>query len=321
METGGEPGHRRAALVQAEMSAFPYKTASAFRTALKAKLAAVANADKTFSVDELQRQFAFDRALARCFTADDGDLWVLKGAGALLARIDTARHSKDIDLFYAQQSADAGEAVAALEMALARDIGDYFRFQVTRVEYLMEPASGRRVHLTCMLGPKPFTSYHIDVVVGTAMSGTPEPAPPLTALRIDGLVRPDYRVFPLVDHLADKLYAMISTHDQQGRLNVSSRIKDLVDVALITRTHRISGPELRQAILVGSAHRAVPLPDHFEIPDPTTWRTGYPQPASQAPGQVPDYDEAVDLAKRLLDPPLAGPVTGEWDPQKTDWLS
>jgi hypothetical protein len=39
---------------------------------------AIAKADTRYSLDELQRQFANDRALARLFTAPDADSWVLK---------------------------------------------------------------------------------------------------------------------------------------------------------------------------------------------------------------------------------------------------
>src|SRR5664280_2837070 len=50
---------------------FPYGSAAAFRTALRDRFAAIAKADTRYSLDELQRQFAYDRALARFFTAPD----------------------------------------------------------------------------------------------------------------------------------------------------------------------------------------------------------------------------------------------------------
>jgi len=78
---------------------FPYSTAAAFRAALKDRFATVAKAEARYTVDELQRQFAYDRALARLFSSSDADNWVLKGAGALLARFEppaTARTSTSI---------------------------------------------------------------------------------------------------------------------------------------------------------------------------------------------------------------------------------
>ena len=58
-----------------------YETPSAFRTALKDRFGQIARADRRYSLDELQRQFAYDRVLARLFSSDDADQWVLKGAG------------------------------------------------------------------------------------------------------------------------------------------------------------------------------------------------------------------------------------------------
>ena len=67
----------------------------------------------------MQRQFAYDRVLARCLTSEDADLWVLKGAGALLARLaGRARHSRDVDLYFADAQADIEAAVRSLLAAL-----------------------------------------------------------------------------------------------------------------------------------------------------------------------------------------------------------
>ncbi|MGH3503301.1 MAG: nucleotidyl transferase AbiEii/AbiGii toxin family protein, partial [Nocardioidaceae bacterium] len=217
-----------------------YATPAAFRAGLKARFAAIARADPRYTLTELQRQFAYDRVLARCFTSVDRDLWVLKGAGALLARLDAnARHSKDIDLYYAEHATAADDAVHALRAALDRDLGDYFTFEITSIGVLQEVAKGRRLHLTAMLGPKPYASFHVDVVVDTAMTGRPDPVAPLTPLQLEGLARPAYRAFPLPDHIADKLLAICETHVQAGQTRVSSRVKDLVDIGLIASTHRL----------------------------------------------------------------------------------
>jgi hypothetical protein len=90
-----------------EQPQLPYATAAAFRTALKDRFTAIAKDDRRYTVDELQRQFAYDRVLARLFTSPDADMWVLKGAGALLARLEHARHSKDIDVYFAVRAAEA----------------------------------------------------------------------------------------------------------------------------------------------------------------------------------------------------------------------
>lgn len=297
-----------------------YDSAEAFRKALKDRLSADSRSRSAYSLSELQRHFAYDRALARCFSGPDAERWVLKGAGALLARLDEARHSKDLDLFYADANAAEHEASSALEGALRRDLGDFFSFETTRTVPLPEAAKGRRFYLVARLGAKPYASFHVDVVVGTAMSGEPDLVAPITSLELVGLVQPPYRAFPLVDHISDKLIATVEGHQQVGQAHQpSSRVKDLVDLALIAKSQEVEGLALRRAIQVGFAHRSLIMPDRFTVPDEAGWRARYPRVAQDARGSVPGYEGAVDLATRLLDPVLADRVTGRWSPYDLQW--
>jgi Nucleotidyl transferase AbiEii toxin, Type IV TA system len=304
-----------------EPDVFPYASAAAFRTALRDRFAVIAKSETRYSLDELQRQFAYDRALARLFTAPDAASWVLKGAGALLARLEHARHSKDIDVYFAERSAAVSDAILALRRNLSRDLGDFFGFEVTRIVPLQEEAKGSRVHVRASLGAKTFAVFHIDVVVGTVMSGEPDEVAPLTPLHMAGLVRPAYRAFPLPDHVADKFAAILGSHIRGDTVTGSSRIKDLVDIALIATTQQISGPALRAAVLAGTAHRDLSLPDAFAVPDEAVWRRAYLRSAADAPGPTPTFDEAVSLACALLNPVLKGPVIGNWDPAAASWTS
>lgn len=299
---------------------FPYVTPGAFRAALKDRFAALVKTDPRLSIDELQRQFAYDRVLARCFTGPGSAGWVLKGAGALLARLEgISRHSKDIDLYYAQQAADSDRAMDAFLGAIDRDLGDHFRFEVTKTTALQEEAKGRRVHLDAFLGSR-YAAFHVDIVVGTVMSGRPDTVPPLVPIDLGGLIRPSYRVFPIADHVADKVCAIIELHGRaDGTMRVSSRVKDLVDIAIIARTQSIPGSELRKALLTGTAHRGLILPSRFDVPDIEAWRTGYARRADDVPGQAPSFEEAIDLAHRLLDPVFAGPVVATWNPNACQW--
>jgi hypothetical protein len=81
-----------------------------------------------------------------------------------------------------------------------------------------------------MLGAKTFAVFHIDVVVGTAMSGEPDIVAPLTPLHAHTLIRPSYRASPLPDDVADKFAAILSTRIRGETMTGSSRIKDLVDI-------------------------------------------------------------------------------------------
>jgi hypothetical protein len=297
-----------------------YDTPSAFRKALKDRFGQIARADPRYSLDELQRQFAYDRVLARLFSSPEADRWVLKGASALLARLTTARHSKDVDVFFNATDADVHDAADALRVAILLDLGDYFNFGITRTTPLQEEVKGARVHVNARLGPTRFATFHIDVVVGTAMTATPDVVAPLTPLNIEGLIRPHYRVFPIADHLADKLCAVIASYTRDGQSTGSSRVKDLVDIAIIATTQTISFDELRIAVVTNATLRRLALPERFTVPDPAGWAVRYPRVAADAPGPVPDYDTAIKLASQIFDPILAAEATGIWNPSIQAWI-
>jgi hypothetical protein len=100
----------------------------------------------------------------------------------------------------------------------------------------------------------------------------------------------------------------------------STRVKDLVDVALIAGTQHVRGHDLRRALVGGAAHRGLALPPRFQVPDLDAWRTGYTRRAADAPIPVPSFRQAADVAGRLFDPVLAGPLDGSWDPQACRWV-
>jgi hypothetical protein len=300
---------------------FGYATPTAFRTALKERFGQIARADGSYRLDELQRQFAYDRALARLFSSQEAGNWVLKGAGALLARLATARHSKDIDVFFNATGADVDAAVEALRSALRLDLGDHFAFDVTRIAPLQEEAKGARVHINARLGPTSFAGFHIDVVVGTVMTGTPDIVAPMPPLDIDGLVRPSYRVFPIADHLADKLCATLGAYTRDGQPTYSSRVKDLVDIAIVASTQTVHADKLGRAVVSNATIRKIKLPGRFAVPDPAGWATRYPRVAAEAPGPVPDFDDAVRLAGKIFDPILGETAAGIWNPSVRSWTS
>lgn len=106
----------------------PYASARDFERSLVDRMATAA-AFSPYGVSELRRQFAYGRLLARVFLREP-ERWVLKGATGLLARLPgQARHSIDIDLYF------AGELEAALDTmreVAEVDLGDYFTFDVDR---------------------------------------------------------------------------------------------------------------------------------------------------------------------------------------------
>ena len=134
-----------------------YASPAAFRQALTDKLRALAKGSR-WSLEQLQRQIAYDRLLERLYlTADD---WIVKGATALLARDLSVRGSLDVDI-YRNLSRDTAEA--ELRGAALDDIGDWFRFELERTRPSSEGLTGVRIPVTASVGATPWASFHVDL--------------------------------------------------------------------------------------------------------------------------------------------------------------
>lgn len=153
------------------------------------------------------------------------------------------------------------------------------------------------------------------------MTGTPDLVLPLTPLQVPGLVRPPYRVFPIVDHLADKFCAIADRYGDGETARPSSRVKDLVDIGLIATTHTVGGAALRIALVTNAADRALHLPSRFGVPHHEAWERGYARIAATAPGALPRFDEALGIAATLFNPVLVDEVPDcAWDPVQRAWV-
>jgi hypothetical protein len=73
-----------------------YSTPASFRRALTDRLKQAAK-ESRWTLQQLQRQVAYDRLLERLYLVDDG--WIVKGATALLARDLGMRGSLDVDIY------------------------------------------------------------------------------------------------------------------------------------------------------------------------------------------------------------------------------
>jgi hypothetical protein len=81
-------------------------------------------------------------------------------------------------------------------------------------------------------------------------------------------------------------------------------------------------PQLQQLVAVRSEaeRRSVELPDHFDVPDRVSWERGYAAEARRS--LLPSarrLDDALVLARSLLDPVLDGTARGWWVPDGAGW--
>ena len=296
------------------MSERLYASPGAFRRALTDRLRALADGGR-WSLAQLQRQIAYDRLLARLYFHDDD--WIVKGATALLAREIGVRATIDVDVYRAAAS-EAAES--DLREAVSRDIGDWFNFEIGPAVTVSDGAAGLRLPVKSYIGGTIWQSFSVDLVgADLRMTGDPDEVPPIAAVSIPGLEQGPYRAYPLVDHVADKIAAILQRYGE-GSLP-STRFKDLVDlVAIVTEVTIDAAPQVA-ALRSEAARRGIsPLPGRFFIPHRELWEAGYAAAAKDSLLKVGTaLDDALAVVSPFVDPLLDGSAAGTWDPRTQAW--
>lgn len=294
----------------------PYATPQAMRRAVTDRLRNLAAPHSPWPLSQLQRQFAYDRLLARLYAHDDR--WILKGASALLARDIGVRMTVDLDV-YLEATRDVAER--AMRDAAAVDLGDWFSFELGPSLPVADGVAGVRIPATVSLGASVWTSFHVDVVAeGVQMTGEPDDVPSLVDIGIPGLSGANYRAYPLVDHIADKTLAVLQRYGDEAR--PSTRYKDLVDLVVLIGTVHVSADAQLGALRSEAKRRGVALPGRFDVPDLALWESGYRAEARRAVAGIPTtLDGALAAVRPFLDPLLKGDACDAWRPDQRRWVN
>ncbi len=291
-----------------------YESARAFRTALEARLRSQA-AQRGVPVGRLRKRVSFERYLARLQKVAPDD-WVLKGGFALELRLgDIARTTKDIDVDWKVGEADA---IELLLDAAATDLGDFFTFRIERAQ--AEPdleGQGQRWRLVAELGGREFETVLVDIGL--------DKSPVLAPVRLELPEMLDFAGVPSVkvpslsleQHVAEKAHAYTRTYGRGAK--ASSRVKDLIDMALVAVSLTMDGKKLRTALTEIFRQRAThDLPTSLPRP-PADWARPWRGQAEDLP--VPgDPVEGHKLVAALIDPILSGErSSGRWSPDVLAW--
>jgi hypothetical protein len=292
-----------------------YKSAAALEMAVKAAASA-----SPMETGRAVSAFYFHRLLCRVF-AGGNDSFVLKGGRAMLARTADARATRDVDLLYTKESLD--DALEELVRLAGTDLGDFvtFEFAGSRpIKARDEYRSGLSVGFVPLIGAKRLQPVSVDLVVDAVPLEGAERISPADRIEVDGLETCDYLVYPVEAALADKLCGIVETHGERA----SSRVKDLVDIAVYATTAEVDGSRLRSRLRREAAARNISLGDSFGLPK--AW--GAPQARQFAklcqgtglPEALRSMDAAAKLAGRLLDPAIRGDASGKrWNPEAREW--
>ena len=125
-----------------------------------------------------------------------------------------------------------------------------------------------------------------------------------------------WRAYPLVDHVADKVCAIVERHDGHP----STRYKDLIDlVAIVDRVAIAAEPQLR-ALYKESQRRMLELPPVFDTFDRNLWTPGYRAEARRTIDlSALELDQALAMVTPFVDPLLDRSAAGTWSPRLRAW--
>ncbi|MGO9789111.1 MAG: nucleotidyl transferase AbiEii/AbiGii toxin family protein [Solirubrobacteraceae bacterium] len=290
-----------------------YSSPVAFRSALTARLKTMAKISR-WTMTQLQRQFAYDRLLERMYLTDQD--WIVKGATALLARDIGVRGSLDIDVY---RQAAHEEAEADLRAAAARDIGDWFRFDLGNAQIMENATRGVRIPVTAYVGATQWAKFHVDLVGSDVrMTGVPENVPALARVAMPDVEQHGYRAYPLVDHVADKIAAIFQRYGQTQ--TPSTRYRDLVDLVAIATSASVPADTQMAALHSELQRRDIPMPGGFQVPDRALWERGYGSAAANSLLPIAlTLDEALAVVRPFAEPLLEGSARGIWDPNSRVW--
>jgi predicted nucleotidyltransferase component of viral defense system len=293
-----------------------YKTAEAFRAALEQRLKNEADASGV-ALMRLRKRVPFERFLAR-LAASEPSGWVLKGAFALELRLGLrTRTTKDIDLGRAD---DEEAATEHLNAAAGFDLGDFFDFEVRRTPALDDAVGFHAVRYTVRadLAGRRFEQFPVDVAFSESPPIQAEPLVGANSLEFADVAGLQLPVVSLEQHVAEKLHAYTGTFGRDER--ESTRVKDLVDLVLISESAEIDAKRLCHVLATTFEQRArQPLPDAIP-PPPSSWAKPYAVLAREV-GVAVDIEAGHAAAARLLDPVLRLEAGGHWDPHARRWRS
>jgi hypothetical protein len=245
-----------------------YSSGPALRTALEERLKKISR-DEAIDLQRLRRQVAFDRFLVRLFAGDRSD-WVLKGGYAMELRFQMARATRDLDFTVRSKPGGAGDMILALLQDVgAIDAGDHFTFRVGEAGMDLDgaPYGGARYPVEAMMAGRTFVKFHLDVGIGDVIVDPPDTVPTRDWLGFAGLGAPLIPVIQSEQQFAEKIHAYTLPRD--GAPN--SRVRDLVDLALLVRSGIMDTERVAEAIRRTFARRGTHTLPADLAPPPENW--------------------------------------------------
>jgi len=280
-----------------------YATAKAFRRALEDRLSRIAEAEHV-QVNRLRRQVAFDRLLMRLFRTETAP-WVLKGGYALELRFRTARSTLDIDLTVPRVMAATEEEATRvlremLQEAAGFPVADWFEFTIgpPAMDLDAAPYGGARYPVEAWMDGRIFARFHLDAGIGDVVIQPVDIIECRDWLGFAGIATPGVRTISREQQFAEKLHAYTLP-----RSSTNSRVKDIIDLALLIRSGGLTMKRTADAVhLTFERRRTHELQPSLPKP-PREWQGRFEVLAEecQLPGDMGAlFSEVEDFFERMM---------------------
>jgi hypothetical protein len=289
-----------------------YLSSGAFRRALEERLRAQ-SLKSGVPLVRLRKMVAFDRFLARLLL-NQPSVWVVKGGLALQLRLgDRARTTKDLDILALSRP---GKITRQLQEAGSLDLNDWFTFEVSEpAQNAVTDQGGLRHPIHALLDGRTFEHFHIDIGIGDPMVEAVEYFDTPALLEFAELAPTHVPCFPITQQIAEKLHA----YTRPRKSGESSRVKDFVDMLLLSEMGTISGERLFQAIQATFSARATHALPVSVPPPPSKWDSEFKRMAKDVGMDKLSLGQAYGSVQQFLDPVLKGEIPGEWDAVAKLW--
>ena len=292
-----------------------YRSAGAFRTALERRLQTLAEQGE-IPLLRLRKLVVFDRLMARLLVVAS-DRWVLKGAVALHFRVGPHfRTTKDLDI---GRHDDEQASTADFRLAQSVDLGDYFTFAVQRTGKLDELLDGVavRYHITAEVDGRRFEDVTVDVGFTDPLTVVPEILRGPDLLSFADIPPVAVPTLPLDQHVAEKVHAYTRAYASH---QPSTRVKDLIDLALISSLFPFQAGRLRRSLRSTFEKRGTHSLPVVMPPTPPGWSLPYRKLAIEVglpPEVAAGYQAAAAFLNPVLDEALAEHM--RWEPGQQGW--
>ncbi len=256
---------------------------------------------------------AIDRLLTRLLTGAPGR-WVVKGGYAnQLRRPDDARFTEDLDLRIDAAIETAPELLAS---GFGVDLADDFSHEVATAPTPLEgpPGGGLRFVVVARLAGTELVRFKVDVSAADVVLGELESYLSDPVLKRLGFERARFPVYPINQHVAEKLHALTLPRDVEN-----TRARDLVDLAWFIRHFTFRSEALAIACIATFERRAThPWPPVIEVP-PESWARPYAAWRAELDLAEPTPAAAASSVRRFLGPVYFGLAEMSWDPATQEW--